>query len=52
MKSDFIFPLFVAEGANVKREIGSMPSIFQLSIDNVLRECEELSALGINTVLL
>ena len=51
-KSDFIFPLFVAEGANVRREIGSMPNIFQLSIDNVLRECDELSALGINAVLL
>jgi len=51
-KSDFIFPLFVAEGADVKREIGSMPNIFQLSIDKVLRECEELLALGINAVLL
>ncbi len=51
-KSDFIFPLFVAEGANVRREIGSMPNIFQLSVDNVLRECEELSALGLVAVLL
>ena len=32
---------FVAEGANIKREISSMPDVFQLSIDNVLRECEE-----------
>ena len=51
-KSDFIFPLFVAEGENFKREISSMPNIFQLSIDNVLRECEELLTLGINAVLL
>jgi porphobilinogen synthase len=51
-KNDFIFPLFVAEGENFKREIGSMPNIFQLSIDNVLRECEELLTLGINAVLL
>ncbi len=51
-KHDFIFPLFVAEGANVKREIGSMPNVFQLSVDNVLRECEELSKLGVNAVLL
>ena len=51
-KNDFIYPLFVAEGANVKREIGSMPNIFQLSIDNVLRECEELLNLGIKSVLL
>ncbi|MGI8883941.1 MAG: porphobilinogen synthase [Pyrinomonadaceae bacterium] len=51
-KNDFIFPLFVAEGANVMREISSMPNIFQLSTDNVLLECEELLTLGINAVLL
>ena len=51
-KNDFIFPLFVAEGENFKREISSMPNIFQLSVDNVLRECEELLTLGINAVLL
>ncbi len=51
-KNDFIFPLFVAEGENVKNEISSMPNMFQLSIDNVLRECEELLNLGINAVLL
>ncbi|HXG85240.1 MAG TPA: porphobilinogen synthase [Pyrinomonadaceae bacterium] len=51
-KNDFIFPLFVAEGANIKREISSMPHIFQLSIDNVLRECEELLTLGLGAVLL
>ncbi len=51
-KYDFIYPLFVAEGENVKREISSMPDIFQLSIDNVLRECDELLKLGVNAVLL
>jgi porphobilinogen synthase len=51
-RNDFIFPLFVAEGENFKREISSMPNIYQLSIDNVLRECEELLTLGINAVLL
>ncbi|MGI8469202.1 MAG: porphobilinogen synthase [Pyrinomonadaceae bacterium] len=51
-RSDFIFPLFVVEGENFKREISSMPNIFQLSIDNILRECEELLNLGINAVLL
>jgi porphobilinogen synthase len=51
-KNDFIFPLFVVEGENIKREISSMPNIFQLSIDNVLRECEELLNLGIKSVLL
>lgn len=51
-KNDFIFPLFVAEGENFKREISSMPNMFQLSIDNILRECEELLTLGIGAVLL
>lgn len=51
-RDDFIFPLFVAKGEKIKREISSMPGIFQLSIDNVLRECEELSKLGISAVLL
>ena len=51
-KHDFIYPLFVAEGENFKREISSMPDVFQLSVDNILRECEELLTLGINAVLL
>ena len=51
-KNDFIYPLFVAEAKNFKREISSMPDIFQLSIDNVLRECEELLILGNKSVLL
>ncbi len=51
-KNDFIYPLFVAEGANFKREISSMPGVFQFSVDNVLRECEELLTLGIKAVLL
>jgi porphobilinogen synthase len=51
-KNDFIYPLFVAEGENFKRPISSMPDVFQLSIDNILRECEELLSLGINAVLL
>ena len=51
-KSDFIFPLFVVEGENVRNEISSMPNMFQLSIENTLRECEELLKLGINAVLL
>lgn len=51
-RSDFIYPLFVAEGENFKREIGSMPGVFQLSVDHILRECEELLNLGIKAVLL
>lgn len=51
-KNDFIYPLFIVEGSNVKKEIGSMPGQFQMSIDNILRECEETGNLGIRSVLL
>jgi porphobilinogen synthase len=51
-KSDLIYPLFIVEGENVKREISSMPGQFQMSVDNVLRECEELLGLGIKSILL
>jgi porphobilinogen synthase len=51
-KDDFIYPLFIVEGANIKKEISSMPGQFQMSIDNVLRECEELKNLGISSILL
>ena len=51
-RNDFIYPLFVAEGENFKREINSMPGVSQLSIDNILRECEELLSIGIKSVLL
>jgi porphobilinogen synthase len=51
-KEDFIYPLFVVEGNNFKKEISSMPGQFQMSIDNILRECEILQALGLNSILL
>ncbi|GIU82967.1 MAG: porphobilinogen synthase [Acidobacteria bacterium] len=51
-KDDFIFPIFVAEGNQKKREISSMPNVYQLSIDNVLRECDEILKLGIRAILL
>jgi porphobilinogen synthase len=50
--SDFVYPLFIVEGENVKKEISSMPSQFQLSVDSVLRECEELQYLGVGSVIL
>ena len=50
--SDLIYPVFIVEGAGIRNEISSMPGQFQLSVDNVLRECEELGGLGIGAVLL
>lgn len=51
-KADLIYPLFIVEGKNVKKEISSMPGQYQMSVDNILVECEELVRLGINAVLL
>ncbi len=49
-KEDFVFPIFICEGENIAEEIPSMPNIFRFSIDNALRECEELLRLGIVAV--
>src|SRR5437899_6084584 len=51
-KADLIYPLFIVEGENVKKEISSMPGQFQLSIDNVIRECAEVETLGLKSILL
>ena len=50
--AQFILPLFVCPGEGVKREISSMPGNYQLSIDNLVRECAEVQALGIGGVIL
>ena len=49
---NFIYPLFVVEGQGVRNEIASMPGVFQLSIDEILKECCELKSLGIKSILL
>lgn len=48
--SDFMFPMFIAEGENVKVEIPSMPGIFRRSIDLTVEEVKELYDLGILAV--
>ena len=50
--SDFIAPLFIVEGSDVRDPILSMPGIDRLSLDNVLHEVKELHDLGIRAVLL
>ncbi len=49
---DLIYPLFIVEGENIKKEVKSMPGIFQMSIDNVVKECKEIKELGIPAVIL
>jgi porphobilinogen synthase len=50
--SQFILPLFVCPGEGVRREIGSMPGNYQLSIDELVKECAEVQSLGIGGVIL
>jgi porphobilinogen synthase len=49
---DFIFPLFLVEGEGIRNEISSMPGQYQLSLDHLHTELDELLALGIPGVLL
>jgi porphobilinogen synthase len=47
-----IYPLFVCEGEAIRRPVASMPGVFNLSIDEVLKEVEAYAALGLGGILL
>jgi porphobilinogen synthase len=49
---DFVMPLFVCPGEGVARPLEGLPSIAQRSVDELVREAEELTRLGISAVLL
>ncbi len=51
-KDDFIYPMFIAHGENIKNEVSSMPGVYQLSIENAIEECKELVSLGIKAIIL
>ncbi len=48
---DFIYPLFVVPGSNVKKEVSSMPGVYQMSVDAIVRECADVHAMGIPAVI-
>ncbi|MFN8492939.1 MAG: porphobilinogen synthase [Caldilineaceae bacterium] len=50
--ADFIYPLFVAHGQNVRQPIGSMPGVYQLSVDQAVEEAKAAAAVGVPAVLL
>ncbi len=50
--SQFVLPLFACPGEGVRREISSMPGNYQLSIDQMVKECEATHALGVGGVIL
>ena len=47
-----IYPMFVCPGTNVRREVSSMPGIFQHSVDQAVEECREVAGLGIPAIIL
>ena len=49
---DLIYPLFLCPGKGVRQAVSSMPGVFNLSIDEALREAEEAAVLGIGGLLL
>jgi porphobilinogen synthase len=51
-REDLIYPLFVAPGDNYKKEVSSMPDVYQMSIDKIVEECKAVADLGIPAVIL
>ena len=51
-KEDFIYPIFVVEGNDIKNEVKSMPGVFQLSLDHLAVEVDEVVSLGIPSIML
>jgi porphobilinogen synthase len=49
---NLIFPLFAVPGVKVKKPIGSMPGMFQMSVDHIVREAQRVKDLGVPAVLL
>lgn len=50
--TDFIYPIFVIEGEDIRNEVPSMPGVYQLSFDHLLEEVEEAYQLGIRSLIL
>ena len=50
--NDFIYPIFVTHGRDVKNEIDPMPGMYQLSLDHLISEVGEVASMGIPAVLL
>ena len=48
----FVYPLFVCPGEGVRKEVRSMPGVFNLSVDEAVKEARETAALGVPAVIL
>jgi len=50
--NDFIYPLFIKSGNGLKKEVDSMPGVYQMSIDVAINECNSLKELGLKAIIL
>ncbi|MFA0783579.1 MAG: hypothetical protein YYHSYBAR_001970, partial [Candidatus Fervidibacter sacchari] len=50
--NDLIYPMFVVPGEKQRQEVPSMPGVFRLSVDELVKEVEEVAKLGVPAVLL
>jgi porphobilinogen synthase len=50
--SGMVYPMFACPGTNVRKEVSSMPGIYQQSVDQIVEECREVAGLGIPAVIL
>ncbi|WCK53666.1 porphobilinogen synthase [Aneurinibacillus sp. Ricciae_BoGa-3] len=50
--NDFIYPIFVVEGENIKKEVSSMPGVYHYSLDRLEEEIEEIAGLGLQSIIL
>jgi len=48
----FVYPMFVCPGEGVRKEVGSMPGVYNLSVDEVVKEARELKSLGVPSTIL
>jgi porphobilinogen synthase len=51
-KAGLVYPMFVCPGNGVRQEVGSMPGVFQQSVDQIVEECREIEGLGLSAVIL
>src|SRR5262249_60717114 len=49
--SNLIYPLFVCAGEGVRREVNSMPGVFNLSVDELVKECEDARRAGVSSII-
>ena len=48
----FVYPLFVCPGDGVRKEVRSMPGVFNISVDEAVREAREAHSLGVPALIL